>query len=128
MNVCQTLLNWITFYREQYGRTPPQEETENTPAEVKARNFFCGFTNRHNLQPEQTALLSAAVQDAVYHGTQACNIQNYPKHLERDAGERVEQIARLFGWSVTWPGLYPVYQTKDGEMIYETPTVKAFED
>ncbi len=77
---------------------------------------FANWCDREKVSPGDAADLLSLAKKAHAAGVRACN---EPGHSEREkkAGERFEAKAAELGYTVDWPGLWPVLR-KNGQDVF----------
>jgi len=79
---------------------------------------FARFANEHNLHPGDLADLLALARRAFNAGERYCNTgSERDGNAEQKTGKDFERKAKLMGFGVQWPGLWPTL-TKGKRHIY----------
>lgn len=78
---------------------------------------FARWCNKHNVDPGTAADLVVLARRAFTAGERECNTG---KSADRQRN-RVEELAATLGLSTSWPGLSPMFKTKDRQEFHLPP-------
>lgn len=74
------------------------------------------FATEHRVTVDDVIELCRLARRAFRAGERACNAPD-PEHAEQRAATKFERLAQQLGFTVDWPGLWPVLH-RDGRDIY----------
>ena len=81
---------------------------------------FAKWCAREGKEPNEVAMLISLARKAAAAGVRYCNVGTDKTYVgELKAADNFERQAKKMGYTVDWPGLWPVLHNARGDSTYE---------